>query len=712
MGDVNRASTRRRPSGILATALVAITACTTSGTAPTALRSDRTESTATTVETTTTTTTIAGPTTTTAPTLTLPGQTVPPATGASTPSVPAGMADWTVMVYLAADNNLEEAALFDLQEMLSAASPNMHLLALVDRAKEGSAVAGYTSDPFSTVGDWVGAKILEISPSGVRDLAASGGDLDMTDPAVLEQFLVMGLRDYPSEHTALFLWDHAAGWLGFAQDESLNPYNTMVPDQVASAISRAQATTGHGALDVVVFDACLMANLEVAATLSPVADLLIASEEYVPGHGADYSVLDDALSADPLTFATTVVDGFYAQSQEWGDDTQVTMSVIDLQAVPALMSAVDAFSTAASATMATDAALLSAAVDRTLMFGSGGGDPSYDFNLRDLGQLVTSFASPDATVAQAAAAVDAALSQAVLLHTEGSGFTGARGLSVYFPTDETYYDEAGFTSVSTSDPWAALLAAYYSAGSDLSLGSGFGFLDPANTPTATYTEDGVTITANLTPSAVQTISSASVVYGFEYVDSTTEMLIGIGEVPAGLLDASTGLIGASTPVYNLALLSGENILIGYYRQIPNPDGDATLLSVPVLYFPPGVTASSAAQQAFMTITLAADGSASQVSVVAPGANGAYGALAMDPAGTLQTQFPAFPTGGAMEYISSGDIGVSLGSAVPSDLSAIEIFVQTVRPSDQIFVGDTPLGAGVIATDVGGVTIVETALVPQ
>ena len=165
-------------------------------------------------------------------------------------------------------------------------------------------------------------------------------------------------------------------------------------------------------------------------------------------------------------------------------------------------------------------------------------------------------------------------------------------------------------------------------------------------------------------------------------------------------------------MYNLALLAGESALIGYYHEIPNAGAGTTLLSVPVLYLPPGVTDAADAQQAFMIITLAADGSASQTTVVAPGANGGYGALTMDPAGTLQTQFPAFEPGGAVEYIASGDVPTSFGSSIPSDLAAIEIYVQVVRPSDQIFVGDTPLGAGIIATDVGGVTITETALVPQ
>ena len=64
-----------------------------------------------------------------------------------------------------------------------------------------------------------------------------------------------------------------------------------------------------------------------------------------------------------------------------------------------------------------------------------------------------------------------------------------------------------------------------------------------------------------------------------------------------------------------------------------------------------------------------------------------------------------------EYVSTADYSTEFGASIPSDLAQIEIYVQTVLPSDNIFSGDTPLGIGITATDVGGVTITQTALVP-
>jgi hypothetical protein len=145
--------------------------------------------------------------------------------------------------------------------------------------------------------------------------------------------------------------------------------------------------------------------------------------------------------------------------------------------------------------------------------------------------------------------------------------------------------------------------------------------------------------------------------------------------------------------------------------IPSPDSDVTTLSSPVVYLPPGVTDWHDGMQAYLIMSLAADGTVVQFTAVAQSPNGAYGALTMDPGGTIQTLLPLYEPNGAFEYVSTADYSTEFGASIPSDLAQIEIYVQTVLPSDGIFAGDTPLGVGITATDVGGVTITETALVP-
>lgn len=706
-----RNSTRRRLVAIAVALPLVVVACSVDQDGPRAVRSDDletvdtsdatspTESTLSTDASTTTSVDDQGASTTT----TLEGETT------TVPS-PDGEAAWTVLVYLAGDNNLEAAAVTDIEEMQAGVTDDMNLLVLMDRAAEGSDVAGYSSAEVPGVGDWVGAKLLSITTGAITDLGMSG-DFDMSDPAVLEQFLTIGLTQHPAQHTAVVLWDHGAGWHGFAQDESLNPRNTMQADEVALAMGNALNATGNDKFDVVEYDACLMASLEVASAINPVANYLIASEEVVPNHGLDYSVLGTSLSDDPVTYATGIIDGFYAQAQAQHDDSTSTMSLIDLNAMPAMIDAVNGFAAALSANMTNDVAAFARSGALSSAFGYDA-DPDQDFMQRDLGQLLDGFTSSDPSVTAAQSNLDAALRSVVLVHTEGASFTGVGGMSVYLPKAPQYYDQDRFGIVPTAGPWSTLLNSFYAVGGTLSEQTRFGFNPSSESQpalSATFDDSGITVSANIEPEGVGTLVSATAIYGF--YESSSQTLIGIGQIPADIIDPATGQIGASTPAYNLVFTQGQSILIAFYSVIPSPGSDVTTLSSPVVYMPPGITDWHQGQQAYLILSLAADGTVVQLTAVAQSENGAYGALAMDPAGTLETLLPLYGPNGAFEYVSTGDYSGVLGQPIPADLDQIEIYVQTVVPADNIFADDTPLGIGITATDVGGVTITETAPVP-
>ena len=69
--------------------------------------------------------------------------------------------------------------------------------------------------------------------------------------------------------------------------------------QVADGVRRGLASTAAGAtqLDIIGFDACLMAQNSVSVTLAPLAHYLLASQELEPGHGWDYNSLRAAAQA-------------------------------------------------------------------------------------------------------------------------------------------------------------------------------------------------------------------------------------------------------------------------------------------------------------------------------------------------------------------------------------------------------------------------------
>ena len=76
-------------------------------------------------------------------------------------------------------------------------------------------------------------------------------------------------------------------------DES-SDYDSLSLAEIDEALATGLDGAGVDRLDLLGFDACLMATYEVASTLAPRADLLLASQEFEPGHGWDYTALEAA----------------------------------------------------------------------------------------------------------------------------------------------------------------------------------------------------------------------------------------------------------------------------------------------------------------------------------------------------------------------------------------------------------------------------------
>lgn len=120
-------------------------------------------------------------------------------------------------------------------------------------------------------------------------------------PLLLRRFPPDGARKY-----ALVFWDHGSGWMGFGADATcgtigagysenycgIGSMQTVITG-VANALTGVTDPVTHAPfkLDVVGFDACLMAMYEVGSLLAPYANYLLASELLEPGTGWDYSQL-------------------------------------------------------------------------------------------------------------------------------------------------------------------------------------------------------------------------------------------------------------------------------------------------------------------------------------------------------------------------------------------------------------------------------------
>ena len=138
----------------------------------------------------------------------------------------------------------------------------------------------------------------------------------------------------------LTLWDHGNSYMGFGGDSSDGyPYNdALYMDEIERAFTRSEV----GEFDLIGFDACSMASVEVAKVIEPHADYMIASAELEPGHGwlwseviRHYAQQDDIVEAGKL-----MVDNYVQDVHEYNDIGK-TLSLLDLNQYDQLVTALN-----------------------------------------------------------------------------------------------------------------------------------------------------------------------------------------------------------------------------------------------------------------------------------------------------------------------------------------------------------------------------------
>lgn len=255
------------------------------------------------------------------------------------PHFPQASKPWTVMVYMVG-SDLESRGHFaskDFMEML-----------------EGS-VQGHAesfnliiSTGGSTRQGWNTVKRTQIE-NGRQYVIEDLGVTSMANPQTLIDFVTWATRQFPAQHYALILWNHGSGTNGYGNDSSeAGGGKTMTLPELHQAYQTIRQQLGHP-LDIVVYDACLMASIEVAEVTSAVAPAMAASAELEPGHGLDYDHLLENLGRSPpsqgLDFGRLVKTGYLQHTKDKGtfENSQVTYSVFDLTQLPSLTSTLKQF---------------------------------------------------------------------------------------------------------------------------------------------------------------------------------------------------------------------------------------------------------------------------------------------------------------------------------------------------------------------------------
>jgi len=324
--------------------------------------------------------------------------------------------NWTIMIYLDADNNLEPDGIDDFLEIATQGSDeHINYVVQMDRIDDYS----------NKYGDWTDCKRFlidkDMTPTAQNALS-SLGEVNMGDPNTLQDFIQWAMTSYPAQKYALVLWDHGDGW---QRKRSKRPAvksicwdDTNGNDDSISMLDLKNILQALPIKPVIVgFDACLMGMLENAYMLKQAGiSVMVGSEKTEPAAGWPYDKISKGLASNPGWQASDlgkwIVEQYYLSY-----DMDETQSAIDLTKLNPVIDSLSTFATS----------LRSSWQDNIV-------------EIKNTAQILRMH-----------------IDNAVIASKNGKAYREAAGLSIYFPTQyfDSYYNQ---TDLAKNTSWNEFLA--------------------------------------------------------------------------------------------------------------------------------------------------------------------------------------------------------------------------------------------------------------
>lgn len=196
----------------------------------------------------------------------------------------------TVIVYMGADNSLSGAAYADLDEMQRA----------VHDIPGDCQVVVYKDGELKPA-------IYRFTNKGRTTWKEFDEEHNSADPATMRSILQDIVREFPSKKYSLILWSHGTGWIA---PPAGTPQKAIIQDKNPGTTQSGGTSAQVGWLGIgdladilstlprmeyIMFDACYMQSVEVAAQLYEHTDYIIGSPTEIPGAGAPYHMTMKAM---------------------------------------------------------------------------------------------------------------------------------------------------------------------------------------------------------------------------------------------------------------------------------------------------------------------------------------------------------------------------------------------------------------------------------
>ncbi|KPL01050.1 MAG: hypothetical protein AMJ91_01780 [candidate division Zixibacteria bacterium SM23_73_3] len=250
-------------------------------------------------------------------------QNIPPLKGEK---IERRYAAWTVIFYLNGESNLDPHYFRLLDDLETQGSlPNVNVVVLADfKTNYG--------------GNTLRGLLQAHNDSGTVHLDTIA-EQNMGAPQTLGGFIYWAQQNYTAGKYVLFIKNHGAGWKGLSKDET-SGNDRIYMQELYSALDHSIPPK----LDVLVFDACLMAMVEVARQVKQRVEMMVASEETKTVFDFPYNSIFAAMNANPYwTGEQLAVDIVAKAAANAPRRNNYTFSAIDCRNLDPLISQIDNF---------------------------------------------------------------------------------------------------------------------------------------------------------------------------------------------------------------------------------------------------------------------------------------------------------------------------------------------------------------------------------
>lgn len=216
------------------------------------------------------------------------------------------MADLSVLVYIAGDNNLNAFINNDIRQIMEGSqqlSSRQNLILFIDR----TGIPPY---------------FLKVEKGDTTRLYTYPEELKSSNAATLKTAFQWMKDNYGAKQYGLSLWGHAEGWTvnnAPARSDSRRAYGLDVTNgstwmEIPDMARALEEVCADKPLRFIFADCCCFQGIEVAYELRHCTDYIIASPAEIPGEGAPYNTVIPALFSTRDDFYQQAVDAYYAQT--------------------------------------------------------------------------------------------------------------------------------------------------------------------------------------------------------------------------------------------------------------------------------------------------------------------------------------------------------------------------------------------------------------